>query len=534
MFGSHEVSIGIAKRQTVVTGFLLGGAMADLGVVNIGEDGDHRLRIYGFDDDAWAQTLEAALSPHVTFVDVASIDGRDRLIMYEGGRLSWFDPESAISHSLVAVTSNFERPRENEIPHVDVTRDVNGDGLDDLIVPDEDGFWVIVQMSDGRFADPVKIGPATDMSGIYGADGYRYDPWSQSRVHEIDYNHDGRNDMVFWIEDHFEVHLQDARGQFAPKAEIFTTKVAFDSDDVLSLAIGDMTGKVLHSLADLNGDGVADLVVYSLEGRRISEKCSTYEVHYGKPTPDGGTEFASEVGVSFQSHDRIQLGMDRHDFDGDGQVDVMLTTIEVRFLSNNPWKRWKGFWGDDIWLELEFYRMEGGRYPNEPNATRRIQLLGDNPSAPGWVPLDLVLRGGKHEHRKTQVHPVLVGGFGAFTKDWRRLSEVSSKNYPPVFNRTLFIADVTGDGRSDLLIEETFRGPRVFVGVPGQNLYARRPEKVKIAVPNDEEYTWLVDINKDGQQDILMHHVFTLRDKEGGRVLPLGTEPHRVVVLIAR
>ena len=166
-------------------------------------------------------------------------------------------------------------------------------------------------MSDGAFADPVKIGPATDMSRIYGADGYRYDPWSQSRVHEMDYNQDGRSDLVFWNEDHFEVHHQDERGLFAPVAETFTTDVAFDSDDLSSLAIGDMTGRVLHSLTDLNGDGVADLVVFSLEGESISSKHSTYEVHFGEREPDGGTVFARGVDIAFQSDDRIQLGMDR-------------------------------------------------------------------------------------------------------------------------------------------------------------------------------------------------------------------------------
>ena len=53
-----------------------------------------------------------------------------------------------------------------------------------------------------------------------------------------------------------------------------------------------MTGKVLHSLTDLNGDGVTDLVVFSLEGRSIASKRSTYEVHLGAPTADGGTVFA--------------------------------------------------------------------------------------------------------------------------------------------------------------------------------------------------------------------------------------------------
>jgi hypothetical protein len=94
------------------------------------------------------------------------------------------------------VTSSFTPPRRDEIPHVDLTRDVNHDDRDDLVVPDVDGFWVFVQMEGGAFAAPVKIGPATDMSAIYGADGYRYDPWSQARVHEMDYDQDGRSDLV--------------------------------------------------------------------------------------------------------------------------------------------------------------------------------------------------------------------------------------------------------------------------------------------------------------------------------------------------
>ncbi len=510
-FEQYEVVTGSTERQTILTGFLLGGAIAELAVVSIEENNDRRLRIYSFGDGAWVPKLDATLPPEVLFVDVANIGGRDRLVTYERGRLNWFDPESASERELVAVISSFDPPRKNEIPHVDVTRDLNADDRDDLVVPDVDGFWVFIQMSDGAFADPVKIGPPTDISGISGADGYRYDPWSQSRVHEMDYDQDGRSDLVFWNEDHFEVHTQDERGLFAQEAKTFTTDVDFDSDELSSLAGGDMLGKVLHSLADLNGDGVADLVVYSLQGTSIPSKRSSYEVHFGARTPEGGTAFAAEVGVEFQSNNRIQLGLDRHDFDRDGQVDLMLTTINVKFIESSLWKRIKGAMGDDVWLELEFYRLEGGLYPDKPNTTRRIALDGP-PShrEPGWVPLDILLRGGAHESRKTQ------------------------KSYLRAFNMILLIGDVTGDGRSDLFIESTHVSLPVFVGVPGPDLFARRAQNVAIAVPNDQEYAWLADLNKDGKQDILMHHPFTLKDAHGGRLWRPGTEPHRVTMLIAR
>ena len=71
MFDQYDVVTGVATRQTVVTGFLLGGAVAELAVVYLDEVDDRRLRIYAFADGAWVPTLDATLRPDVLFVDVA-------------------------------------------------------------------------------------------------------------------------------------------------------------------------------------------------------------------------------------------------------------------------------------------------------------------------------------------------------------------------------------------------------------------------------------------------------------------------------
>ena len=76
-FEQYEVVIGSAKHQTVLTGFLLGGAFADLAVLNIDENDDRRLRIYVFDDGTWVPALERTLGLEVLFIDVANIGGRD-------------------------------------------------------------------------------------------------------------------------------------------------------------------------------------------------------------------------------------------------------------------------------------------------------------------------------------------------------------------------------------------------------------------------------------------------------------------------
>ena len=499
------------ERQTVLTGFLLGGPVAELAVVSVDEHDGRRLRIHAFADSVWRPSLDIALRPEVRFVDVANIGGEDRLVTYEPGRLSWFDPERGTEELLVAVTADFESPRHREVPHVDITRDVNGDGRDDLVVPNSAGFQVFVQTHHGAFADPVGIGASTDMTRIRGADGYRYDPWSQSRVHAIDYDGDGRRDLAFWDDDHFAVHLQEADGRFRAVIETFATEVGFDSDKLSSLAAGDMTGWVLHSLSDVNGDGVEDIAILALEGTSASSKKSSYEVHLGTRTPDGRTEFATSANIVFRSPGRIQLALDRHDLDRDGQAELMFTTIDVASLSGGLLKRLKGAMGDDTWLHLEFHRAERGVFGSAANAVRRIALDGaPSHRERGWVPLNIVLRGGLHESRRTQ-------------GDYRR-----------AFNRTLLIGDVTGDGRSDLLIETTPWALDVFAGVPGPELFARSPQTMAVELPNDGEYTWLADLNRDGGQDIVIHLPFTLRDPHGGRLSPPGAERHRVTLLVSR
>ena len=542
-FDKQEVVIGPAARQTVLTGFLLGGDVADLVVVKVDERGERRMRVYSFEGETgpdehrsrpselsenrsdlvenrskpqgngtWRPRMDARLRPGVSFVDVARIGDRDRLITCEPGRLNAWDPDSASENELVSVTSSFTPPREDEVPHVDVTRDVNGDGRIDLVVPaGEDGFQVFIQLAGGSFADPVEVGPPANLDRIYGADGYRYDPWSVSRVYAFNYNGDGRVDLVSRNGDHFEVHVQDGQGLFDPVPVTFTTDVRFDSDDFSSLADGDMAGRVLHSFGDLNGDGVADLVNYSLEGERISDKRSAYEVHFGARDADGRAHFASDADVSIQSEGHVQLAMEHRDLGGDGETGLIVTMIENQYLESSLFKRIKGFMGDDVWLKLAFYRIDDGRIPDQPTAIRRIQLDGaPSPREPGWVPLDVVLRGGKHVLRKDRAA------------------------YPRAFNKNLFIGDVTGNGRSDLLIEWTHRELHVFAGVPGPDLFAGQPQKVAVELPNDEEYTWMTDLNRDGRQDIVMHHPFTQRDAHGAPMELPGTEPHRVILLIAR
>ena len=498
-FDQYEVATGAAKHQTVLIGFFLGGTIAELAMVGVDENGNQQLRIYAFVDGVWGLRLDVPLRPEVLFIDVANIGGRDRLITYEQGRLNWFDPDSTMEHALVEITTNYNAVGGGSIPHIDITRDVNLDGLDDVVMPDIDGFWVATQMGDGSFTDPIKLGPpepfldeiAFDDTRSYREVGITVltIPWYLSRVHQMDYDQDGRSDLVFWNRDHFEVYHQDSNGMFSTVPESFTVDIPFDTDGAYSIAFGfsgentfslifgfreNTTLTVLYSFRDVNGDGVADMMILSLNGRSLLNQRSRYEVHFGTPTPDG-ILFIREASTVIQPQGRA--GGLQHsgyssvwlqDFDTDGEIDVIFRDVNIGVRGMT-----RALLGNSIMMDVAFYRIEDGIYPDKPTATHKIR------------------------------------------------PDINIFDKQNIFFSPVLMGDVNGDKRLDLLVGKSREELQVFVGVPGPGLFARQPKKVAVTLPMDERNTQLVDLNKDSKQDILMYH-------------PSTTDSHRVTLLIAQ
>ena len=498
-FDRYEVGIGVTKHQTVLTGFFLGSTIAEFAVVGVDEDSNRHLRVYAFGDSTWVPRLDVSLRPKVLFIDVANIGGRDRFITYENGRLNWFDPDSATERVLVEVTTSYNATDDGGIPRVDITRDINRDGLDDLVMPDIDGFWIAMQMRNGSFTDPIKLGPPEpflDEIALDDTRSYREVgitaltiPWYLSRIHQMDYDQDGRSDLVFWNREHFDVYHQDSNRMFSTVPEIFTVDIPFDTDGAYSIAFGfssektlplifgfreNTTLRVLYSLRDVNGDGVSDMLILSLSGRSLLNQRSRYEVHFGTPTFDG-ILFAREVSTVIEPQGRagglLHSGYSSvwlQDFDGNSKIDIMFRDVNIGVGG-----MMRALIGNSIMMDVELYRIEEDIYLNKPTATHKIR------------------------------------------------PDINLFNRQNIFFSPVLMGDVNGDRRLDLLVGKSREELQVFIGVPGSELLARQPKKVAVTLPMDERNTRLIDLNKDTKQDILMYH-------------PSTTGSHRVTLLVAQ
>ena len=498
MFAVHEIATGTAHHQTLLTGSF--GAGTSFAVVNVDDNGAQRVQFYGFDGTGWSRTLGAPLGAGALFVDVVHGAGRDRLVVYRHGRVKWFDPDRRTEHVLAEMSTTYRAPHDAGIPRIDISRDVNRDGLDDLVVPDIDGFGLAVQLPDGTFSAPVKLGPpepflaarAHGDKRTYRQAGITPEnfPWYMARVHELDYDRDGRSDLAFWRGDGFDLYRQNETGTFHTTPDTFETDVPFDFDGAYALAfqfgdakpvsmvlgLGARTEhKVLKGFRDLDADGIADLITLTLSGRSPLRLRGRFEIHFGRPVP-GGTAFAGEPDTTADTPGRSAGGepwgyaVHRFDdFEGDGDIDAMFAAVDtggggmLRALAGNA-----------ISIDLALFRLRGRSYPDLPDASRRA---------------------------KSPFRPLSRRG--------------------PMFPAVL-LGDVDGDGVKDLLIGDRWNTLSVFLAGSGPDPFGAPAVKIRVAMPAAGDlHVRLADLDGDGRQDVVIHH-------------PSSTGPNRVVVATAR
>jgi len=448
-FERIDLALGEPADHIVLPGRFRGGATDDLAVVTVNEDNQRGLSIHSIAGEpgqrTWRLSHRQRLDEDVVFMDVVGLtDGTERLLVGRRGRLSWLDAASGVEHPFLDLPSIYNVAPLDEVPRVEVARDVTGDGLDDIALADFDGYWLVRQRKDGSWHEPDKVAVT---AGVSAGFAWSYRPRS---AYPIDFNGDGLTDIAFWDRGELLVHLASDNG-YADQPLVADLGLELEKDErIVSVAMGEDTEAEILTfwgMEDYNGDGTPDIATQRVTSSGLLSKKTTYLVHFGTHE-DGVTTFRRTPDATFVS-DGIQA-MDTIDVDGDGIQEFTIITVQVsvaRIIA--------ALITGSVPFDAQMYAFTNGAYPEEPSFSRRFHF-------------DFSLRTGS----------------------------ISSPDAT--------FADVTGDGIKDAVLINTDDGLVVHPGTGGATVIAEQGHEIEFTTLHEAVSVEERDFDDDGRDDLFI------------------------------
>ena len=348
------------------------------------------------------------------------LDGGDGNDYLEGGKNSIFTPIFVAIDNDFTVNDN-GWTNFNQFPRQ--LADVNGDGRADIVGFGYTGVYTYLGQTNGKFG---KVKVALD-GNLTVADGGWID-FNRFPRHLGDVNGDGRADIVGFASDSVLVSLGQADGTFS------NPNIGLDGNYTIFDGGWNNFDQFPRQLADVNGDGRADIVGFAYKGVYVS--LGQANGTFSNPNLAFSSNFTMGDGgwTSFDRYPR-QLA----DVNGDGRADIVGFGHSGVYVSLG---QANGTFSDlQVALDDNFTVADGGwtsfdRYPRQladVNGDGRADIVGFGHDA-------VAVSFGQTDGTFSEVEVGLDDGFTVAEGGW-----TSFDRYPRQ------LADVNGDGKADIV-----------------------------------------------------------------------------------
>lgn len=456
--GAHvrQFSVPVAHElEQLYTADLDGDGLEDLVAVGVDQTSREpesylqvfRQRVAGFTEVA---TARDRLPAHLALAGVGRFPQGPGLVLLTPGRVSvWFwdgarfDPGSAVS---LPVESVFPAPPGVIKGDVDWLRDADGDGHDELIVPQFDGFLLVRMSPHGWLERHARLRMHT-RAWVLDYFRRRYVAYDLPAFELINVDGRGWKDLVVYNDGLVQVFLLDAQRVLAEREPDLEQDLQppgpFDPNapwDPPLLLIG---------LRDLNRDGIPDLVASKNDAATTELNTSTrILVFYGRQEPGVPLRFNDTPDQVYASEGFTLPILD--DINADGAIDLALVNVEITF-----WNSIKALIARSVTADAAFYLMpEDGAYRREPDnlvsysVSFSLGRFNHQPIAAfgdlnGDGLPDLLLSVDKE---RLGVH------WGRRDDVWDDDPDEVIQGRLPTLVKRLRLRDLNGDGRDDLLM----------------------------------------------------------------------------------
>ena len=201
------------------------------------------LSTYLLTDNGWQQRISQTLASEVTLLQLVAAAESPQFLAYGGDTLSRLNSVASAFQPLFELPSIYRANAVELDAEIDFARELTGDDLDDLLVPDFDGWRFSAAKADGTFSEPQLFGPRPLMN----VGTARYVNFTANTPYVFDHNQDGQLDVAFWEGDALQVYYQNEAAVFSTTPVRMAVTPNIESDAFFSLSVGD--DAVLSELA---------------------------------------------------------------------------------------------------------------------------------------------------------------------------------------------------------------------------------------------------------------------------------------------
>lgn len=339
-------------------------------------------------------------------------------------------------------------PAKGNIPYVNFVRDWNDDGVDEVAVFGFGQLTLYSPHSDGSFVEfsrlsidlntsiftPFEYMKTDDLSAVNAM--YRF-----PKIRIVDFNGDGKSDLITSWEDVIKVHLQNDDSAYDPEpSKTINLNVRTEADIRSKENI-----RIRTVVEDLDNDGYADAIVEKRKSRGITSSTSIVSVFYGK---NGG--YDSTASQEITSERAASVGAIIYDVNGDGKSDLIVPTVSFGLKAII-----RIFITRTVVVKIKMYLMGAdGRFPDKPSTEEKITLKVDFSGESDTPGLDI--KGdyngdGRPDFALGTEENVLSIFLGA--KDKKEVFSGKATEKLKIYTRgEIKSSDLTGNGRSDIIL----------------------------------------------------------------------------------
>jgi hypothetical protein len=431
-FDEFVIDAGFRVEQRILVADLYGDGDRQILIAGRNDAHEQFLAIYSLESirNSGSKPLTTLHpGPNLIAYDVGRLGDNDTLFFIEPGRVLRYSVVDGDFVEVLETRSIYGQQRSGDIVPIDFFRDINDDGLDDLIVPDTAGYRIRLQRPDGSLGDEALLEESSRMTVAGNVASF------ESRPLFIGDTNFDEPDIV-----------QLGLGLLS-EAELRALESGAGSVDQRGLS-----QKNIVSIEDRNGDKLPDILIESTTSMGVFDKRNTLSLHLGRR--EGASLVYNEAEDALLASEGLQYGMVTTDIDGDGLQDLVVRKVRLSFA-----RVIRALISGNVSLRLSFFRMTpDGGYSEEPNYVTRTNVHFSMASGQIDIPAVAVadfdgdgLKDLMMQKRTDQLSLSRgVAGESLFSDDSVTIEVDLPRNGDLVATE-----DLDGDGRSDLVMRYT-------------------------------------------------------------------------------